>query len=68
MTIALISNFHNIFLNDMMHTGLISAGMDVLPITANEWIAAQETAAAANMPKRALENLPQTQNHLQGIS
>ena len=63
MTIALISNLHNIFLNDMMHTGLITAGMDVT----YGGIAGQATASTSNMTKRALEELAETHKKPQGI-
>ena len=67
MNIALIADFHNIFLNDMMHTGLITAGLDMLPITANGDNAEQATASASNMINRGLDNLPLKHKKPQGI-
>ncbi len=51
----------------MMHTGLITAGVDMHPITVNGVIADQVTASASNMINRAQENLPQMQEKPQGI-
>ncbi len=50
-----------------MHTGLITAGMDMLPITANGDIAEQATASVSNMIKRGLDNLPLKHKKPQGI-
>ena len=51
----------------MMHTGLITAGMDMLPITANGDIAEQATASTSNMLNRGLDNLPLKHKKPQGI-